>query len=65
MCGACQGTERVNGRVDYVTWSSHASPYDSATRLTPHESWMEGNLIPCPYCLPRVYGNIKRIELRK
>lgn len=65
MCGACQGSQQIKGRVDYVTWSSTASPYDSASFLRPHECFMEGNAIPCPYCLPRVYGDIKRVELCK
>lgn len=65
MCDACQDTKQISGRVDYITWSSKASPYESATRLTPAENWMEGNRIPCPYCLPNVYGDIRRVDLRK
>jgi hypothetical protein len=64
-CGACQGSQQIAGRVVYVTWHSKASPYETATRLTPSENWMEGNGIPCPYCLPRVYGDIRRVESRK
>jgi hypothetical protein len=65
MCGACEGAERIAGRVDYVTWSSSASPYDSASFLTPHECYMEGNAIPCPYCHPNLYGDIRRVTIRK
>lgn len=64
MCDACQGTQQIAGRVEYVTWRSHPSPYDSASYLTPHENWMEGNRIPCPYCLPRVYGDIRRVYIK-
>lgn len=64
MCAACKDTKRVSGRVDHVRWVSHPAKYDSATNLTPHNCWVEGSDIECPYCLSGQYGDIKRVTLR-
>jgi hypothetical protein len=64
MCAACNGTKRISGRVDHVRWAGDPARDDSATHLTPQECWVEGDDIDCPYCLPGLYGDIKRIELR-
>lgn len=64
MCGVCQGTERVSGRVDHTRWRDHPSMYSSASNSLPMECWDEGS-IACPYCRPELYGRIRRVELRK
>ena len=65
MCGVCNDTAEISGRVDHVRWTNVARRYSAATNGNRVECYIEGDRIPCPYCRADMYGTISRVTIRK
>lgn len=64
MCLVCGERRRFSGRVDYIVWSQRddGTPATNGVAGIAHSA---GDSIPCPVCVPSLYGPIVKLEIKR